>query len=60
MAMMFTWTSRLYSVSVTLYPGTSMENEISQPQMISRSRSKICPPKFRKSYARGRLLLDRL
>ena len=31
-----------------------------QPHMISRRRSKICPPKFRKSYAGGRLLLDRL
>ena len=59
MAMTLTWTSQPYSVSVTPYPGTSMGNPFWQPQMISRRRSKVCPPKLRKSYAGGTMLLDR-
>ena len=58
MAMTFIWTSRSYSVSVTLYPGMSMGNQIWQPQMISRRKSKICLPKLKKSYVEGRSLLD--
>ena len=58
MAMTFIWTSRPYSVSVTLYPGMSMGNEIWQLQMISRRRSKICLPRSKKSYVKGRFLLD--
>ena len=53
------WMSRPDSVSVTLYPGMSMGNQIWQPQRISRRRYKICLPKFKKSYVEGRLLLDR-
>ena len=55
----FIWMSRPYSRSVTQYPGMSMGNQIWQPQTISRRRSKICLPKFKKSYVEGRLLLDR-
>ena len=59
MAMTFIWMSRPYSVSVTLYPGMSMGYLFRQPQTISRRRSKICLPKFKKSYVEGWLLLDR-
>ena len=59
MAMTFIWMSQPYSVSVTLYPGMSMESKIWQPQTILRRRSKICGPKFKKSYVEGRWLLDR-
>ena len=59
MATTFIWMSRPYSVSVTLYPGMSMGNQIWQPQTISRRRSKNCRPKFKKSYVEGRWLLDR-
>ena len=59
MAMTFIWMSRPYSVRVILYPGMSMGNQIWQLQTILRGRSKICRPKFKKSYAEVRLLLDR-
>ena len=58
MAMTFIWMSRPYSVSVTLYPGMSMGNQIWQLQTILRRRSKNCRPKFKKSYVEGRWLLD--
>ena len=60
MAMTFTWMSQPYSVSVTPYPWTNMGNQAWQPQMITRRRSKFCPPKFRKSYAGGRFVFGAL